>query len=112
MNRPTMPGVNSIALDRFNENRAGGYAALYSDNTRGPRRRTREEAERDFDKADTATGERREAIERFGALSNVFKAWSAVHADFKSEDREKRYVLAMDTLTGATTLTRWIGPRA
>lgn len=111
MNRPTMPGVNSIALERFNPDRTGGCAALYDDGTRGPSRRTREEAERDYEKANTATGERRENIERFGALSNVFKTWGKVHADFKTESQGRRSVLALDTLTGATVLTGWIGPR-
>ena len=112
MNRPTMPGVNSIALDRFEAQGKGGYAALYDDNTRGPRCRTRAEAERDYDKANAATGEQRNAIEHFGALSGVFMKWSKIHSDFKTEIDGRRYALAMDTFTGATVLAEWIGPKS
>lgn len=44
--------------------------------------------------------------------TNDRKPWADVHADYKSDATGVRRVLVLDETTGATVLTRWIGPDA
>lgn len=48
MNRPTMPGVNTRAVDLFDPTAPTSYVAVYDDETTGPKRSTREKAEADY----------------------------------------------------------------
>lgn len=86
------------------------YTAAYDDGTEGTRRSRREDAERDYTHANGSTGHVRAAIEKYGRDSNVFCAWSAIHADFRSSYRGARHCLALDSTTGATVLAQWLGP--
>jgi hypothetical protein len=88
------------------------YTAAYDDGTRGPHRSRRRDAERDYTDANTATGDVRTAIEKYGRTSKVFRAWSTIHPDFRSNYRDERHCLALDSISGATVLVRWLGPDA
>ena len=88
------------------------FTAAYDDGTTGPHRSRREDAERDYTEANTATGEIRAAIESYRLHSDVFRAWSEIHADFRSNYLGRRHVLALDTRTGGSVLAPWLGPDA
>lgn len=49
------------------------------------------------------------AITEFGEDSNVFRAWSAIHKDFKTISDGKRLVLAAHRK--GTSLVLWFGPK-
>lgn len=88
------------------------FAAAYDDGTTGPHRGRREDAERDYTEANTATGEIRKAIEDYRIDSAVFRPWARIHPDFRSNYLGRRHVLALDTRTGGNVLAAWLGPDA
>jgi hypothetical protein len=88
------------------------FTAAYDDGTSGPHRGRREDAERDYTEANTATGEVRAAIENYRRDSAVFRPWARIHPDYRSNYLGCRHVLALDTRTGGTVLAPWLGPDA
>lgn len=111
MERPTMPGVNTRAVGQFDRINPTRYVAVYDDETTGPERSTRERAEIDYRDANVTTGEIRAAVESYGLHSGVFRAWGDIHEDFKSCIDGKRACLALDSRSGVTCLTSWLGPK-
>lgn len=88
------------------------FAASYDDGTTGPHRSRRQDAESDYAEANTATGDTRRAIENHRRDSAVFRPWSKIHPDYRSNYLGRRHVLALDTRTGGTVLAPWLGPNA
>lgn len=88
------------------------FAAAYDDGTTGPHRGRREDAVRDYTEANTATGATRTAIENYRRDSAVFRPWSKIHPDFRSDYLGRRHVLTLDTRTGGSVLAPWLGPDA
>lgn len=86
------------------------FAAAYDDGTTGPHRGRREDAARDYTEANTATGATRTASENYRRDSAVFRAWSKIHPDFRSD--YLGHVLTLDTRTGGSVLAPWLGPDA
>lgn len=106
-----MRTINELTIGKYST-LPDTYTAAYDDGTEGPRRARREDAEQDYREANTATGDVRAAIERYRRDSGVFRAWSKIHPDNRSNYRDTRHCLALDTTTGATVLARWLGPDA
>lgn len=111
MRRPTTRGTNTRAIGLFDHAASTRYVAVYDDGTTGPERSTRERAESDYRDANAVTGEIRSAIESYGLRSGVFRAWGDIHKDYKTSIEGKRACLALDSRSGATCLTSWLGPK-
>ena len=94
MQRPTTRGINTRAVGLFNQAAPTRFVAVYDDETTGPERSTRERAENDYRDANATTGEIRAAIK-----------------DYKSHIDGQRLCLALDSKSGATCLTSWLGPK-
>lgn len=101
--------INELTIGKY-ATRPDTFTAAYDDGTEGPRRSRREDAEKDYREANAATGDIRSAIERYGRDSGVFRAWSALHPDSRSNYDGRRHCLAYDRRSGGTTLAPWLGP--
>ena len=112
MQRSTTREASARVIGLFDQATPTRYVAVYDDETTGPERSTRERAESDYRDANAAKVEIRAAVESYGLKSAVFRAWGDIHKDFKSCIDSKRVCLALDSRSGATHLTSWLGPKA
>lgn len=103
--------IHELTIGKY-ATRPDTFAAAYDDGTTGPHRGRREDAERDYSEANAATGAIRKAIERYRKDSAIFRAWERIPPDFRSNYGGKRHALALDSRTGGTVLTPWLGPDA
>lgn len=101
--------IHELTIGKY-ATRPDTFAAAYDDGTTGPHRSRREDAERDYAEANTATGEIRAAIERYRRDSAIFRPWQRIHPDSRSNHHGTRHVLALDSRTGGTVLAPWLGP--